>query len=359
VNDARAMELALEEGRRALGATAPNPPVGAVIVRGGEVIGRGFTRPPGGDHAEVVALRDAREHGHDVRGATMVVTLEPCCHWGRTPPCTDAIVAAGLARVVVGVVDPYPPMQGNALEQLRSSGIEVSLGVCRDACRELMRGFLRVHEGGLPEVTLKAAISLDGRIATSAGESRWVTGEAARRHGHVLRSQHDAILVGAGTVVADDPRLTCRVEGGNHPVPVVLDTGLRIAADAKVLHGERRAVVVCGDDAPDRELPADVVRVPRGPGGVDVVAALDALGRRGLHRVLVEGGGRVHRSLLDAGVVDALHVYVAGTVIPGGIPWVGGEPLAALGDAPRFGAPDVERLGSDVLLRYRSVRGEG
>lgn len=354
MTDEAAMALAVEAGRRALGRTAPNPPVGAVLVRGGEVIGEGWTRPPGGAHAEVVALADARDRGHDPRGATMVVTLEPCCHHGRTPPCTDAILEAGVSRVVVGVVDPYPPMRGRSLAQLEAAGVEVKLGPAARACTELMLGFLRVHEGGLPEVGLKVATTLDGRLATASGESRWITGEAARRHGHVLRDRHDALLVGIGTALADDPELTCRVEGGRDPVPVVLDTNLRLPADARLLHGSRRAVVVCAEDAPDRELQADLVRVPRGPGGLDVVAALRALGARGLHRILVEGGADVHRSLLDAGVVDHVYAYVAGTVVPGGRSWTGGPPLAALGDAPRFGAPEVTPLGDDVLLHYRT-----
>lgn len=359
MNDAAAMELALEEGRRALGTTAPNPPVGAVLVAGGEVIGRGYTRPPGGDHAEVVALADARARGHDPAGATMYVTLEPCCHHGRTPPCSEAIVAAGVARVVVGVVDPYPPMRGASLSWLKARGVDVALGVKAEACRDLMRGFLRVHEGGLPEVSAKAAVSLDGRIATASGESQWITGPSARRHGHVLRHGHDAILVGIGTVRADNPRLTCRLEDGAHPVPVVLDSDLSIDAEAAMLHGPQRAVVVCAVDAPLRDIGADVVRVARGPEGVDLRAALHALGARGLHRILVEGGGRVHRSLLDHQLVDHLFVYVAGTAIPGGIGWVGGPPLASLEDAPRFGAPDVLALGPDVLLHYKTAREDG
>lgn len=353
MNDAAGMALALEMSRRAMGHTAPNPGVGAVIVNDGEVVGQGWTRPPGGDHAEVVAIEDARHRGHDLTGATMYVTLEPCCHWGRTPPCTDAILSAGIRRVVVGVVDPYPPMQGKSLQLLRDAGVEVVLGVRDDESRATMLGFLRVTEGGIPEVSIKAAMTLDGHIATASGESQWITGEAARRHAHVLRDRHDAVLVGRGTLEADDPRLTCRLEDGHHPVPVVLDTELSIATDRRVLQGPRRAVVICAEDAPEREIPADVVRVPRGPGGVAIEAAMRALGERGLHRVLVEGGGSVHRSLLDAGLVDHVYVYVAPKVLPGGRPWVGGPAVTRLADGPTFGTPrDVQRLGQDVLLHY-------
>lgn len=356
MTDEQAMALAVACARRALGSTAPNPAVGAVLLRDGVVLGEGWTRPVGGPHAEVVALADALARGHDVRGATMFVTLEPCCHHGRTPPCTDAILSAGVARVVVGVVDPYPPMRGRSLALLRDAGLDVALGVAAADCASLTLGFRRVTDGGLPEVTLKVATSLDGRLATATGESQWITGEAARTDVHRERSMHDAVLVGIGTVRADDPRLTARVDGGRDPVPVVLDSGLSLSADARLLHGPRRAVVIVAEDAPERELPADVVRVPRGPGGLDLRAALVALGARGLHRVLVEGGAGVHRSLLDAGVVDTVLVYVAGTVIPGGLSWLGGPPLTTLADAPRFGSPDVTVLGDDVRLRYVLTR---
>lgn len=354
MNDADGMAIALDEARKARGLTAPNPPVGAVLVRDGEVLGMGFTQPPGGDHAEIAALKAARAAGHEVTGATMYVTLEPCCHHGRTPPCTDAILEAGVDRVVVGVVDPYPAMQGRSLALLQERGLTVDLGEQAQACRDVMRGFLRVTEGGLPEVSLKAAISLDGHIATAAGESRWITGVAARRHGHALRASHDAILVGSGTALADDPRLTCRIDGGTHPVPVVLDSRLRLPDDARLLHGPRRALVFCREDAPERDLPADVVRLPPAADGrLDVKAVLREVGARGLHRVLVEGGGQVHRSLLDAGLADALYVYVAGVILPGGRPWVAGGALQALEDAPRLGRPEVSTLGDDVLLHYR------
>ncbi len=356
MTDQEGMALAVEAGRQALGRTAPNPPVGAILVRHGEVIGGGWTRPPGGAHAEVMALSDARAKGHDPRGATMFVTLEPCCHHGRTPPCTDALLAAGVARVVVGVVDPFPAMRGQSLALLRAAGVQVELGVGEAACTELMLGFLRWQAGGLPEVSLKVATSLDGKLATASGESQWITGEAARRHGHVLRDRHDAILVGIGTVLADDPALTCRIEGGRDPVPVVLDSELRLPSTARLLSSSRRAVVLTAQDAPERDLDVDVIRVPRGPGGLDLSAALRALGDRGLHRVLVEGGARVHRSLLDARVVDHLYAYVAGTVVAGGQSWVGGPALASLADAPRFGSPEVLPLGTDVLLHYRPAQ---
>ncbi len=360
MNDERGMLLALEQARRGQGTTAPNPPVGAVVVRDNEVIGTGFTQPPGGMHAEVAALRSVRDAGHDPRGATMFVTLEPCCHLGRTPPCTDALLEAGIRRVVVGVVDPFVQVRGRGIAQLREAEVDVQLGVREDECRASMLGFMRVMDGGLPEVALKAAISLDGHIATAQGESRWITGSEARSHGHALRAGHDAILVGIGTALADDPRLTCRIDGGTHPVPVVLDSRMRLPASAALLEHPRGALVYVAEDAPEGELPgAEVVRVRRIAGGLDVRQVLEDLGRRGLHRVLVEGGGQVHRSMLEADVVDHLHVYVAGVVIPGGRSWVGGPPLKSLAEAWRWNAPEVTVLGQDVVLHYSSRPTEG
>lgn len=359
MSDEAWMDRALELARGALGRTAPNPAVGAVIVRDGACLGEGATQPPGGDHAEIVALRRCREAGHDPRGATLYVTLEPCCHHGRTPPCSDAILAAGITRVVVGSVDPYPAMRGRSLARLREAGVEVRSGVRRDAAERQILGFARSVTSGLPEVTAKAATSADGHIATITGESRWITGEAAREAGHRLRATHDAILVGIGTVLADDPQLTCRLpEGGAHPVPVVLDTRLRTPATARLLAGPRRPILVCGEDAPERDLPADVVRVPVGADGrVDPEAALARLAARGLHRVLVEGGGIVHRSLLDRGLVDTLHLYVAGLVLPGGRPWVGGPAVDHLVEAVRMQLESTRVLGGDAELVFRLRHG--
>ena len=347
------------QARRALGSTAPNPAVGAVLVKNNAVLSSGFTLPAGNDHAEVVALKSAVEAGHDPSGSTMYVTLEPCCHHGRTPPCTDALIAAKVSRVVVGVLDDFPPMRGNGLAQLREAGVQVTLGVCGEECDRLVLGFQRVVCGnGLPEVTCKAAVSLDGNIATINGESQWISGEAAREHGQCLRAEHDGILVGIGTVIADDPRLTCRTDDGVDPVPVVLDSSLRISETSRLFSSSRRPLIFAAHDAPERALPGDVVRVDRGPGGLDVAAVARAMGERGLHRVLVEGGGRVHRSLLDARLVDNLYLYVSSVIVPGGKPWVAGEPVRSLSRALRLAAPQVTTLGSDVVLRY-SIRREG
>lgn len=361
MTDAAWMERALALARGALGRTSPNPAVGAVIIRDGAVLGEGWTQPPGGEHAEIVALRRCREAGHDPRGATMYVTLEPCCHHGRTGPCSDALVDAGIARLVVGTLDPWPAMRGRSLSTLRAHGIDVTLGVARDACERQILGFARSVASGLPEVTAKAGISADGHIATASGESQWITGALAREAGHRLRASHDAILVGIGTVLADDPRLTCRVPDlapANDPVPVVLDSRLRIPADARLFRGTRRALVLCVDDAPERELPATIVRLPASDDGrVDAEAALRAIVERGLHRVLVEGGGEVHRTLLDRGLVDELHLFVAGAIVPGGRSWVGGPAIERLSDAIRMELQSARAVGTDAELVFRLRHG--
>ena len=365
MSDRGYMDRALELAEIATGTTAPNPPVGAVIVRDGAILGEGFTQPIGGPHAEIQALADATRRGHVPAGATMYVTLEPCCHHGRTPPCSHAIVRAGIARVVMGVLDPYDKVQGRSVAELRAAGIEVELGVEAERAARVVLAFARAQRLELPEITAKAAVTLDGHIATASGESQWITGEAARADGHLLRSAHDAVMVGIGTVLADDPRLTLRLADGARPgltaatppAPVVLDSQLRISAEAR-LFATGRAVVVCAEDAPPRELPGTVVRVPRGAGGhLDVVAALRALVGMGHHRILVEGGGHVHRALLDARVVDTLQLYVAGKIVVGGRPWIAGPALTSLADAPQAFLRDVTRLGPDVRLTYELTHG--
>lgn len=355
-----AMDQALAAAREGLGCTAPNPSVGAVIVSSeGKPIGVGTSEPAGGAHAEVMAIRDAQQAGYDVRGATMVVTLEPCCHHGRTPPCTDAIVAAGLARVVAGLPDPFEEVRGRGFATLRDAGLDVIVGCREAACARQVLGFARAQLSGLPEVTAKAAVSLDGRIATAAGDAEWITEAAARAHGRRLRLTHDAILVGVGTALCDDPRLTARASGRGpswEPVPVVFDSTLRCPKELKLFDGPRRAVVVTTHAAPERSLPADVVRVAAGADGrVDPEAALRALVARGLHRLLVEGGGELHGSMFAAGLVDTLFLYTAGVLIPGGRPWMGGSAVEPLARAARLQLDEVERVGEDLCTVWRAT----
>jgi diaminohydroxyphosphoribosylaminopyrimidine deaminase/5-amino-6-(5-phosphoribosylamino)uracil reductase len=356
--DARLMALALREAAR--GRPSPNPHVGAVVARGDEVVAVGHHERAGTPHAEVNALRAA---GERARGATLYVTFEPCNHHGRTGPCTDAILAAGVGRVVIAARDPAPHVPG-AAEKLRAAGVEVVIGVRAREGEALVADFVKQITTGVPFVHLKAAVTLDGRIATRTGDSRWITGARARREAHRLRDRADAVLVGIGTVLADDPALTVRHVRGRDPLRVVLDAALRIPVGARVLTASARAgcVVVHAPDAPAERreelarLPGvTLLEVPRapGPGGpLDLRAALAALGRRDVVRVLCEGGARVHGSLLAEDLVDRVSVFVAPVLLGDAQarPLAEGREVGALADALRLRDVRVRRLGDDTLI---------
>ena len=352
------MQHCLRLARKGLGRTAPNPMVGAVIVRDGELLSEGWHEVPGGPHAEVHALRNA---GGSAQGTTMYVNLEPCCHFGRTPPCTDAIIAAGIAKVVVGMVDPFELVQGKGIQQLRDAGIDVVVGVEENACRALNRAYISAIEGGRPWVTIKAAITLDGRIADSQGHSQWITSEEARAVGHRLRNEHDAVMVGAGTLRADNPSLNTRIDGGRDALPVILDTELSVSADARVMTAGRRPVIYHADGIQsDAALAADTVAVPRAESGwLALGSVFKDLQHRGVHSVLVEGGGQLIRSLLDHGMVDRIELFIAGKILAGGPGWVGGEPHS-LANAPGFIVVRSEPIGPDlhVVLEHEPCLAE-
>lgn len=344
--EARWMHRCLALASQGRGRTAPNPMVGAIIVRGDEVLAEGWHRAPGLAHAEVDAMAGL---AGDATGATMYVNLEPCCHHGRTPPCTDAIIAAGITRVVVGVIDPDPRMQGKGIALLEAAGINVEVGVAQAECRALNEAYFSVLERDRPWVTVKAAITLDGRIADADGASQWITGPKAREAGHGLRNGHDAVLVGSGTLQADDPSLNTRLDGGRDALPVLLDTELRCPEDAKVLKAGRRPVIFCAEHAPERSLSADVVRVSHADSGLDLEAVLAHLMGRGVHSVLVEGGGTLIRSLLDLGLVDRIELFVGPKILAGGPGWVGGAPFP-LAAAPGFTVIATQTVGDDAHL---------
>ena len=356
VDDAHYMHLALRLGRRGLGCTSPNPPVGAVVVAGQAVVGRGYHRQAGQLHGEAAALQDA---GARARGATLYVTLEPCAHHGRTPPCVDAVIAAGVRRVVIGTRDPNPHVRGNGAARLRAAGIDVTLGVEQAPCDELIAAFRKHITTGLPLVTLKLAASLDGRIATATGESRWITGEVSRRYVHRLRAEHDAILVGAETVLQDDPELTCRVRGGRNPLRVILDGRLRLPLSAKVLTKTQAAptLVVTGQQASAAKIRqieargATVMCLPVAAGRFSMTRLMRALGKRNVASVLIEGGATAAAAALAARVVDRLLIYYAPKLIGGdGRPMLGPLGVRRLPQALRVGPLRVRRLAGDVLL---------
>lgn len=356
------MDEALALAARGLGRTCPNPAVGALIVSpGGEVIGRGWHERAGAPHAEIHALREA---GAAARGATLYVTLEPCAHHGRTPPCATAIVEAGLARVVVTHADPNPQVAGKGIAQLRAAGIQVDLGVCAREAARLNEPFLFWQENGRPLVTLKAAMSLDGKIALRSGESRWISGEESRAWAHEIRDRVDAILVGAETVVQDDPLLTARPEGreGKPLIRIVLDSTLRIGDGARILSPDRgvATILAATSRAPEEkvrrfeELGAEVLRFPPDrEGRVPLRALLEELGKREVLHLLVEGGGRVHGSFLDEGIADNILFFIAPMIIgdteaPGPVQGCAPTSLAGL---PRVRNVEIERFGEDILVR--------
>ena len=354
------MRHALALGRRGLGTVWPNPAVGCVIEAGGRVVGRGWTQPGGRPHAETEALAMA---GRAARGAAAYVTLEPCAHHGATPPCAEALVAAGVSRCVVATRDPDPRVQGRGIAMLRAAGIEVTEGVLEKEARAANAGFLSRVLRGRPALTLKLASSFDGRIATASGESRWITGPAARRLVHAERLRHDAVMVGAGTARADDPSLMVRGMGEvRQPVRIVLSRRLdvdpagalgRTAREVPVwlLHGreaqaDRRAAWEASG--------AKLIEAPVADGQIDPEAALGALGAAGLTRVFCEGGGALAASLLSAGLVDELAGFTAGVALGAeGHPGLGAMGIGALAEAPRFDLIEARRVGADVLHRWR------
>ena len=353
MHDAEHMRAALALARRGLGSTWPNPSVGCVLVRDGRVVGRGTTAPGGRPHAERVALERA---GGLARGATAYVTLEPCSHHGRTPPCADALIQAGVVQVVVACVDPNPAVDGAGLARLRAAGVAVTTGVLEAEAAALQAGFFTRIRHGRPLVTLKLATTLDGRIATRTGESQWITGPAARRAAHALRAAHDATLAGIGTVLADDPALTCRIPGFRRgpDLRIVLDTRARTPRSAQlvVTAHDTPTWLLHGPGADTSALDGTGVRLIEVPAG-DIAAALAALGQAGLTRLLVEGGAGVAGSLLRAGLVDRVAWFHAPAIMGGdGLPAATAFGIDTLDAMPRFVRTDHHTLGADTLTFY-------
>jgi diaminohydroxyphosphoribosylaminopyrimidine deaminase/5-amino-6-(5-phosphoribosylamino)uracil reductase len=357
------MKLALRLAARGAGWVSPNPMVGAVVVKDGQVVGRGYHRRVGLPHAEVEALQAA---GAAAQGAELYVTLEPCNHEGRTPPCTGAILSAGVSRVIVAVRDPNPRVAGGGVEFLRSRGVPVEVGLLEAEARRLNEAWFHWVTTGRPWVTVKAACSLDGRIATAGGESQWLTGEAARAMGHRLRHQADAIVVGIGTVLADDPQLTTRLPGkktenpGKDPIRIVLDSKLRTPLTARLLHLDSPAPtwVACTSQAPParrralEELGARVLELPEVAGRVSLPALLELLGTQQVQSLLVEGGAEVLGAFFDQKLVNLFRFFYAPTILGGGtaLGVVGGLGVRRLKEAPRAKNLKIRRVGEDFLV---------
>jgi diaminohydroxyphosphoribosylaminopyrimidine deaminase / 5-amino-6-(5-phosphoribosylamino)uracil reductase len=356
------MRLALDWAARGMFITAPNPRVGCVIVRDGQVIGAGHTLPAGQPHAEVQALRDAAARGNEVRGATAYVTLEPCSHHGRTPPCADALVAAGLARVVIAMRDPNPLVAGQGMDKLRAAGIAVECGVMEAEAREMNIGFFSRMERGKPWVRMKAAASLDGRTALHNGRSQWITSQAARDDGHWWRARACAILTGIGTVLEDDPQLTVRaVETPRQPQRIVIDSRLQISPDARVLAGGGAWVVAAVGD-PDkqarlRERGAEILLLPNARGKVDLPELMRELGRRQINELHVEAGFKLNGSLLREACVDELLLYLAPTLLGDAQGLFDLPALEDLAGQRRLAFHEVRQIGADlrILARFPSL----
>jgi diaminohydroxyphosphoribosylaminopyrimidine deaminase / 5-amino-6-(5-phosphoribosylamino)uracil reductase len=353
------MREAIAEAAKGLGRTTPNPVVGAVIVKRGRIIARGHHAKAGEAHAEVVALRRA---GPQARGADLYTTLEPCNHFGRTPPCTEAILSAGIRRVLSASSDPNPLVHGKGIARLRRNGVEVVTGVLREEADGLNRPFFKFIRTGLPYVTLKAAITLDGKIATETGDSRWVTGEAARLRVHHLRDQADVVMVGANTVERDDPQLTTRFPGGRNAIRLVLDSRLRLSLRHRLFRevSDARTIVATGELSTSRKARllirqgVEVWTVKRRQGRVDLKVLLSCLAQQGLNHVLVEGGGRLFASLLSGRLADELWLFLAPKLVGGtGVSWVGGMDIRRMSEALAVRVTSTEMVGEDFLLRAR------
>lgn len=355
------MEEAISLASLAKGFTSPNPCVGAVVVKDGRVVGKGYHTAAGKPHAEVEAINDAKD---DARGATIYVTLEPCNHFGKTPPCTRKILEAGITTVVVGCKDPNPFVSGGGIDFLRQNGIEVVTGVMEDEAQTLIEDFIwYIQNDKKPFVTLKCASTMDGAIATSTGDSQWITSRTARQHGHMLRHQADAILVGSGTLHADDPSLTARIEGcqTKDPARIILDTHLTISESAKVLTLDSQAptIIVTGPDAaPDKknrilEKGATIIEVPLKDQRLDLNELMINLGEMSVVNLLIEGGGTIAGSALAAGIVNKIMYFIAPKILGGndGVPVFKGSGPRMIKDAFELKKTDLIRLGNDFLIQ--------
>ncbi|MGI6033459.1 MAG: bifunctional diaminohydroxyphosphoribosylaminopyrimidine deaminase/5-amino-6-(5-phosphoribosylamino)uracil reductase RibD [Coriobacteriales bacterium] len=362
MNDEDYMRRCLELAVCGAGHVSPNPMVGCVIVRDGEVLAEGYHHVYGDLHAE----RDALSHlDGGAKGATAYVSLEPCCHYGKQPPCVDALIEAGITRVVVGAGDPNPLVAGKGLKKLKAAGIEVTTGVLEDECRHVNRVFFHYIQTKRPYVVMKYAMTLDGKIACRTGEARWVTGPEARRRVHEQRNWLSSIMVGIGTVLADDPLLTCRVDGGVNPVRIICDTHLRIPLDSQIVAtaGEVKTLVACCDTPTEKtealeEAGVEILQLPSTDGHLDLDALMDEVGGRGIDGILLEGGAGLNAAALEAGIVQEADVYIApkffgGTEAPGPIAGLG---CATPDEALQLSDVRVERLGEDLLVSGKVER---
>lgn len=354
-SDIHWMSLALSWAEKAMYITTPNPRVGCVIVNAqGVLLGASHTQPAGQAHAEMMALQDAKSQGHSVKGATAYVTLEPCSHQGRTGPCCDALIHAGLSRLVVAVQDPNPQVNGNGISRLRQAGIQVDVGVLEDKAKSLNPGFFKRMTQGLPWMRLKVAASLDGQTALTNGESQWITSASARQDGHAWRARSCTVLTGIGTVLEDDPQLNVRdIDTPRQPSLVIIDSKLQTPLNAQLWHAEREVWIYCASEDSDRKAAleakgASVTCLPNAQGKVDLRALVHDLGKKAINEVHIEAGFKLNGSLLAAGVVDELLVYLAPLLIGQGLGMANLGPFESLSQALKLDIQNVTTIGDDV-----------
>lgn len=369
------MRRAIELAKKGSGHVNPNPLVGAVIVRDGEIIGEGYHECYGQLHAERNAIANAKKRGNSLEGSTIYVTLEPCCHYGKTPPCTEAIIEEKIARVVVGSDDPNPLVSGKGFQMLREKGIEVIPHFLKEECDAMNHVFFHYIRTGTPYVAMKYAMTMDGKIACYTGDSKWVTGEESRAHVQTLRNYYKGIMAGIGTVLADDPMLNCRIEGGRDPIRIITDSHLRIPMDSQLVRtaGQQPLIVACLPDADEekaaqlQEKGVEVLRIP-GVTTADITeeqkevislpVLMKELGARKIDGILLEGGGQLNESALQAGIVDRIYCYIAPKIFGGAqakTP-VEGQGLTRAADAWQFNRIGMQEFGQDILLEYEKAQ---
>lgn len=369
------MRRAIELAKKGSGHVNPNPLVGAVIVRDGEIIGEGYHECYGQLHAERNAIANAKKRGNSLEGSTIYVTLEPCCHYGKTPPCTEAIIEEKIARVVVGSDDPNPLVSGKGFQMLREKGIEVIPHFLKEECDAMNHVFFHYIRTGTPYVAMKYAMTMDGKIACYTGDSKWVTGEESRAHVQTLRNHYKGIMAGIGTVLADDPMLNCRIEGGRDPIRIITDSHLRIPMDSQLVRtaGQQPLIVACLPDADEekaaqlQEKGVEVLRIP-GVTTADITeeqkevislpVLMKELGARKIDGILLEGGGQLNESALQAGIVDRIYCYIAPKIF-GGVQAktpVEGQGLTRAADAWQFNRIGMQEFGQDILLEYEKAQ---
>lgn len=344
------MKQAIRLASKGIGTTSPNPLVGAVIVKNGKVVGKGYHRRKGEPHAEIIALKRA---GQNAKGATLYVNLEPCVHWGATPPCVDTIIKAGIRKVYISIIDPIPLVNGKGVEKLRKANIDVEIGLCEDEAKELNEIYLKYVQTKLPFVILKAAITLDGKIATREGESKWITSEASRKVAHKLRSIVDGVLVGVGTVITDNPSLTVRAVKGKDPFRIVMDTDLKTPTDANILGG--KCIIATTDGVSKERIDALTKKAKlwlfpkNGKGRIDIKTVVKRAGEEGMTSILIEGGEEVYTSALASNVVDKVYLFIAPKILGDGIPFTKLS-TPKLKDALTLRKLKYKKIGDDILI---------